>query len=131
MNNIVFVHLEHNIGKGANIKEGTITVSHHDNKVYRLTINRFLAKELIESDFLYLRLAINTLTGQIYLVFTKEYMEDSLLAKHDKNGFRFQNKSLVMDLVRRMNLQRNATTTLKISENLSNFPAQKTYEILR
>ena len=131
MNNITFIPLGQTTGRRG-LQKGTISVVHNTevNKAYRVTLNRDMADELVNEGFVFVRFAINNLTGQTYLVFTKEYYSGAVHAKlGDKHGFRIQDKTLVCELTKRKNLKLNCKSILEITDNLSYKEDVKTYEI--
>ena len=129
-NNVSFIPLGKKNRRGRNIQENAISVScYPDKNIFRVGINKILAKQLMDENFYYVRLHDKG-NGQIFLVFTKIYFKGSTKAIHDKNGYRIQNKILAYEIVKRKNLEYNKAVHVRISENLSRIDDNKTFEIL-
>ena len=94
------------------------------NPYYCITLNHTISIEIAEKDFLYMRTGENSMTGELFLMFTKEKTDDTLKVSIGRNRtscISIYNKAFVEFLMKRFNIDKSKATSviLSVSNNRS------------
>jgi hypothetical protein len=102
---------------------------------YGLTFNQYLTKEVI-INFKYIKLAINSITSEVYFYFTNENDHDTV--KITFTGIKRSNaainrKNAVLAIMNVLEIKSNeySRTVLELSENLSKVNDCATFKIIK
>ncbi len=101
-------------------KENSDAKSSH----YCITLNNKISIEIAEKDFLYTRIGENSMTGELFLMFTNEKTDDALKVSIGRNRtscISIYNKAFVEFLMKRFNIDKSKATSiiLSVSNNRS------------
>ena len=102
---------------------------------YSLTFNYHVANQIKEKNFMYVRFAENTITGETFMVFQADKADESLrvrLYNGRNNFFASLNGKAVMEyIIRRLELDKDTcdNNIINISENVSRNDDALTYII--
>lgn len=127
METITFIELNNDKkGRGRKINDNEI-------RIYRrkghnsITLNTTLTRNLINEDKTNMRIAKNNLTGQIYLVFSKEGLKPS---QKDSN-LRYYGYDLLKIFMQYLNINGNDfSKSIKISDNESRDNRMNVYSVM-
>lgn len=98
---------------------------------YQLYLNRQTSKEINDRQFKYLRLSRNNLTGEIYLIFTRDATEDAVEVR-SYSAISVYSKALVEYIMEAFRISREEADDhlLSISANKSVLDGALVYQII-
>ena len=121
------------VGRGSKIPDNKarlhyVTKENSDanNAYYCITLNKKISIEIAEKDFLYTRIGENSMTGELFLMFTNEKTDDALKVSIGRNRtscISIYNKAFVEFLMKRFNIDKSKVTSIILS--VSNNRSQK------
>ena len=127
METITFIELNNDKkGRGRKINDNEIRI-YRRKGTNSITLNTTLARNLINEDKTNMRIAKNNLTGQIYLVFSKEGLKPS---QKDSN-LRYYGYDLLKIFMQYLNINGNDfSKSIKISDNESRDNRMNVYSVM-
>ena len=95
-----------------------------NNAYYCFTLNKKTSIEIAEKDFIYARIGENSMTGELFLMFTNEKTDDALkisIGRNRTSCISIYNKAFVEFLMKRFNIDKSKATSviLSVSNNRS------------